>query len=252
VVLAALASAGLADTHVVGPGENLWTIAHKYLTTPRALAETNHIADADFVQIGTLLRIPGLAPSAAAPATPRAVTHVIARGENLATIAARYNVRAATLASMNGISDPNLVRIGLVLRIPVAAPSTVESLLERYSAAFKVDPALVKALAWQESGWQQHVVSTVGAVGVMQIMPGTGLFTGLNLLQHDVNPANLRHNVEAGVAFLAYLLSLTKGDQRLAVAGYYQGLRSIRTVGMMPGTKRYVADVMALKRRFSK
>jgi soluble lytic murein transglycosylase-like protein len=57
--------------------------------------------------------------------------------------------------------------------------------------------------------------------------------------------------VEAGVAFLAYLLDQTRGDQPTAVASYYQGLESVRAQGMRADTRRYVANVMALKRRFA-
>jgi soluble lytic murein transglycosylase-like protein len=127
----------------------------------------------------------------------------------------------------------------------------VEGLLVKYAKVFKVDAALIKALAWQESGWQQQVISEMGAVGVMQIMPGTGRFTGETILQRSVNTANLERNVEAGVAFFAYLLQQAKGDAKLAVAGYYQGLRSVRQTGMQADTKRYVANVMTLKQRFS-
>jgi len=255
--------AGMADVgHVVSEEESLWLIARKYATTPRAIADANHIPRPYLIEIGRELRIPGVAPTApprAAPAPPgnaipppaTTVTHTVAPGENLTLIAARYNVALGALGAFNGISNPDLIRMGKVLKIPVPAPATVESLLLRYSRAFQVDPVLVKALAWQESGWQQQVVSSLGAVGVMQLMPETGRFTEAILLQHSVDPANLEHNVEAGVAFLSYLLDQTRGDQPLAVAGYYQGLRSVRAKGMRPDTKRYVANVMALKKRFS-
>jgi hypothetical protein len=85
----------------------------------------------------------------------------------------------------------------------------------------------------------------------MQLMPETGRFTGEIILQRMINTANLEHNVEAGVAFFAYLVRQAQGDVQLAVAGYYQGLRSVRQKGMQADTKRYVANVMALRQRFS-
>ena len=152
---------------------------------------------------------------------------------------------------MNGITKLRLIQVGKVLKIPVPAPATVETLLEKYAATYKVETALIKALAWQESGWQQQVISDVGAVGVMQLMPETGRFTGDIILQRAVDTADLEHNVETGVAFFAYLVRQAKGDVPLAVAGYYQGLRSVVQKGMQPDTKRYVANVMALRQRFS-
>ena len=53
------------------------------------------------------------------------------------------------------------------------------------------------------------------------------------------------------MAFFAYLVRQAKGDVPLAVAGYYQGLRSVVQKGMQADTKRYVANVMALRQRFS-
>jgi soluble lytic murein transglycosylase-like protein len=85
----------------------------------------------------------------------------------------------------------------------------------------------------------------------MQIMPETGRFTGETILQKAVDTADLERNVEAGVAFLAYLVHQAKGDVPLAVAGYYQGLRSVVQKGIQADTKRYVANVMALRQRFS-
>jgi LysM repeat protein len=262
-VVAALAAGGLADVgHVVAPGETLFTLARKYLTTPQDIARANHIADPNLIVIGMNLRIPGSAGAPApqpapAPATglqppaAQVVTYAVKPGDNLTAIAVHYGVTPAALAALNGISRLNLIQVGKVLRIPVPSPATVESLLAKYAKTYQVEAALIKALAWQESGWQQQVISDMGAVGVMQLMPETGRFTGDFILQRSVNTANLEHNVEAGVAFFSYLIRQAKGDVPLAVAGYYQGLRSVRQKGMQADTKRYVANVMALRQRFS-
>jgi len=263
VVVAALTAGGLADVgHVVAPGENLVTIARRYATTPQAIARANHLANPNLVVIGTQLRIPtSPAPPAQRPApapatkpplpAPQAVAYTVKRGDNLTAIAVHYGVTPGALAALNGITKLRLIQVGRVLKIPVPSPATVEALLEKYAATYKVEAPLIKALAWQESGWQQQVISDVGAVGVMQIMPETGRFTGDIILQRAVDTADLEHNVETGVAFFAYLVRQAKGDVPLAVAGYYQGLRSVVQKGMQPDTKRYVANVMALRQRFS-
>jgi LysM repeat protein len=260
-VVAALAAGGFADVgHVVAPGENLFTLARRYLTTPQEIVRANHIADPNLIVIGMNLRIPaGPVPPAPQPPpappipqpAPQVVTYTVKPGDNLTAIALHYGVTPTALAALNGISRVNLIQVGKVLRIPVPPPATVESLLAKYAKTYQVEAALIKALAWQESGWQQQVISHMGAVGVMQLMPETGRFTGDFILQRSVNTANLEHNVEAGVAFFAYLIRQAKGDVQLAVAGYYQGLRSVRQKGMQADTKRYVANVMALRQRFS-
>jgi len=71
-------------------------------------------------------------------------------------------------------------------------------------------------------------------------MPETGRFTGEIILQRAVDTANSSQR-GGGRGFLAYLVREAKGDVPLAVAGYYQGLRSVRQKGMQADTKRYVA-----------
>ena len=76
---------------------------------------------------------------------------------------------------------------------------------------------------------------------------------GLGQSQPDaspLDPASAADNVRAGSLYLASLLRETGGDVRLAAAGYYQGLASVRAVGMFEDTKRYVDNVMALQARF--
>ncbi len=261
-VLAATALSGLAGaTHVVRPGDRLEIIARRYNSTAQAVAQANQLSNPDRILIGQRLQIPGMDAPEGRPASPPAserspaqavAFHRVRPGENLTMIASRYGTTLGAIAMVNAISNPSLIRVGQVLRVPASAPGGVEELMERYSRQFGMNPALVKAVAWQESGWKQRVRSHVGAVGVMQVMPETGRFTGSRLLREDIDLAQLDHNVKAGVAFLAYLLRLTGGDERMALAGYYQGLRSVRTQGMLLETRRYVANVQALKRRFAR
>lgn len=251
-VLLCLGAAGVAETtHIVVQGDNLSRIAKRNGTTVSAIAEANGISDPNLIVLGKQLRIPGNGPAPMVPAaTTSNISHTVSAGENLSGIAAVHGVSVSTIVQANGISNPNRIRAGQVLTIPKPGPPSVEDLMEKYSREYGVNPALVKGLAWQESGWKQHVVSSAGAIGVMQVIPETGVFTARHLLGHEVDLNNLEGNVKAGVRFLAYLLKLTGGDENLAVAGYFQGLRSVRTRGISPKTERYVANVMALKARF--
>ena len=65
-----------------------------------------------------------------------------------------------------------------------------------------------------------------------------------------LDPLNARDNATTGVVLLR-VLTRSAGSERQAIAGYYQGLSSVRKNGMYPDTKRYVANVMYLKKRFS-
>jgi soluble lytic murein transglycosylase-like protein len=62
-------------------------------------------------------------------------------------------------------------------------------------------------------------------------------------------PRTAEGNVRVGVAYLAHLLRQVGGDEYLALGAYYQGLAGVRAHGLLPETRRYVADVLALKSR---
>ena len=119
------------------------------------------------------------------------------------------------------------------------------------AAANGVSPSLAEAIGWQESGFNNGLVSSTGATGVMQIEPGTWQYIGQNLATPPpLSSASASDNVRGGVLLLHSLLGQTGGDPSLAAAGYYQGLASVRRNGMYADTQRYVNDVMALRSRF--
>ena len=93
-----------------------------------------------------------------------------------------------------------------------------------------------------------------GIVGIVIGSTFKGLIVGLLIGIFAKKERSLAAVLIFGVlvsAFFAYLVHQAKGDVQLAVAGYYQGLRSVRQKGMQADTKRYVANVMALRQRFS-
>jgi N-acetylmuramoyl-L-alanine amidase len=117
------------------------------------------------------------------------------------------------------------------------------------SARWGLDPRLALAVAWQESGWNMREVSDVGAVGAMQIMPSTNQFLSDDVIHRQLDSYDAQDNITAGVALLS-LLTHEASSTRVAVAGYYQGLQSVRDHGMLRSTKQYVADVMALRGQY--
>jgi soluble lytic murein transglycosylase-like protein len=127
------------------------------------------------------------------------------------------------------------------------SPSTVGSI----ASAEGVPPSLAEAIGYQESGFNNGMVSNTGAVGVMQIMPSTWSWIG----QHLAGPPPLSQNsasdnIRAGSLLLHSLLADTGGNEAMAVAGYYQGLQSVRAHGLYSDTQAYVNNVMALRQRF--
>jgi LysM repeat protein len=207
-------------------------------------------------------------------ATSSAGSYVVQPGDTLSAIAARSGVSLGELAAANGI-DPNATLLsGTVIRVtgtsteggqPTAStaeaasggpPYTTEesvspSEVGSIAAENGVPPSLAEAIAEQESGFNNRLVSSADARGVMQILPGTWNWIDSELAGSEhLAPASATSNVRAGVLLLHSLLSETGGDPGLAAAAYYQGLSSVLHNGEEPETERYVASVLALQRQF--
>jgi hypothetical protein len=130
-----------------------------------------------------------------------------------------------------------------------ASRAKVRRVIIRIAQERGVNPDLALAVSWMESGWQQKRVSSAGALGAMQVMPGTGEWMSV-MVGRRLHLRHLEDNVVAGVALLDWLRS--EARLKVAVAGYYQGLAGVRRHGMYRATKEYVADVLTLKRRISR
>lgn len=190
-------------------------------------------------------------------------THTIAAGETLADIAARYGLSVDELAQANALRNRNQLSPGRTLVLPrldeavpaspeaaVAADLPVARMLQDTAAGFGLDPALVQAIAWRESGWKQHVVSSQGAIGVMQVRPTTGGIVAEELGQ-QLNLYDVADNITAGVAYLDRLHTRKGGNVPEMLAAYHQGDQSVRDAGRLPITDRYITEVLALRDRFA-
>jgi Transglycosylase SLT domain/Putative peptidoglycan binding domain len=129
-----------------------------------------------------------------------------------------------------------------------AAPVGVRALLGHWARVYGVDPRLVRALAWMESGYQPGLVSPSGARGVMQVLPSTRRYVEKVLLGRRA-PTSVSGGIQVGVVFLRQLLREFHGSESLALAAWYQGPASVRRYGVTPGTRAFVANVLALRRR---
>jgi soluble lytic murein transglycosylase-like protein len=179
----------------------------------------------------------------------RRVRYLVRPGDTLTAIAVRFGTTVAAVARANRLDPVGILPAGAVLSVPVShAAGDVPALLDRVADRYGVSRELVRALAWQESGFQPHVVSPAGARGVMQVTPSAWEFVEIVLLGRRV-PTTTAGNVEVGVAYLAHLLRRFGGDPRLAVGAYYQGERSVRRHGLFAETEQYVANVLALRGR---
>jgi peptidoglycan hydrolase-like protein with peptidoglycan-binding domain len=188
----------------------------------------------------------------AASAGPRRI-YVVRPGDSLTAVAARFGTTVPALAQANKLDAASVLLIGTRLRLPAspgltATPSDVQARLTTWADRLGVSPDLVRALAWMESGYQPSVVSSVGARGVMQVMPETRDFVEHVLVGRQV-PHTVDGDIEVGVLYLRHLLGQFDGDTRLALAAWYQGEAAVRHFGLYQMTKPFVADVLALQSR---
>ena len=184
------------------------------------------------------------------------LVHVVRAGESFFSIAGLYHVSPWQLARTNGIPLTRIIVPGQRLVLAAGAlrhaatggavsENAVRDSLDRWSRFYGVDARLVRALAWMESGFQEEVVSSVGAIGVMQLLPETWNFVDVVLIGHRT-PKTYDGNVQAGVRYLRWQLAEFGGNVRLALAGWYQGARAVRERGIFDDTKEFVRIVLAL------
>jgi LysM repeat protein len=242
----------LTQTYRVEAGDTLTAIAARFDVDAATIARLNGIADEHTIRIGALLAVPVTAPARQAPATQR---HAVQSGETASEIAARYGVSLAALARANQVDNLDRIRIGSMLVIPPPTlpepPAAVRAAVQQAARDYGLDPYLLLGLAYLESGWQMDVVSSAGAVGMMQLMPETAQWAISDLLLAATNwPHSLADNTRVGAAYFEHLLEMADGDVAGALASYYQGWASAEADGIFEETRQYVDDVLALGERF--
>jgi soluble lytic murein transglycosylase-like protein len=191
--------------------------------------------------------------------SPSLLRYVVKPGDSLTAIARKHGTTLSRIAKLNRINPARPLLIGVKLRIPTAVQvvptaasatnaATVRDSLDRWSAHYGINRSLARALAWMESGYNNSVVSNVGAQGVMQLLPTTWDYVEKVLIGHPV-AHDADGNIHVGMAYLNHLLHAFGGDEHLALAGWYQGERSVKARGPYKVSRVFIADVLALKQR---
>lgn len=206
--------------------------------------------------------------------------YTVHRGDTLSAIAWRYNTNYSTLARVNGIWNVNLIFVNQQLCIPYrlgsggnqgggrsgsgmlangtvlwyaysalqwSSRSQVAALLHRAAAIYGLPANLLLAIAWQESGWYQHVIAWDGGIGVMQLMPYTAM--GINRgtgIRRD--PYNLWDNILLGTTYLRWLWNGFHGNLVRIISAYNEGGWAVIHRGIF--NWRYVNNVLSLMRVF--
>lgn len=125
-------------------------------------------------------------------------------------------------------------------RTSSSSSSNTEDLINTSAQKNGVDPMLARAVAIVESNMNQDDISPAGAIGVMQLMPETAAYLG-------VDPYDEEQNIEGGVRFLRQMLDKFNGNVPHALAAYNAGPGAVQRYGGIPPykeTQNYVGRVL--------
>ena len=205
-----LPAAGAQTPHTVEPGESLWSIASVNGLGVEELAAANGLAADAFLVSGTTIQVPPA--GAAVSGTGACVWHCASAVHPHPTDEVMSSEQIADVAAQYGMSA-----------------------------------SLAQAIAWEESGYSNAVVSSAGARGTMQVIPDTWDFVNESLVAEPLSSVSALANVEAGVAYLHHIYHLMGGDREATVGSYFQGPNR---EGVLPETEAYVAEVSSTQAEF--
>jgi hypothetical protein len=125
--------------------------------------------------------------------------------------------------------------------VPLCRSTLLNPVIMRAADQYQVDPALVRAIIFAESGYNPTAVSKRGAMGLMQLMPSTAKAMGV---EDCFDP---EHNIYGGVKYFKKLYVQFDGDVKLALAAYNAGSRKVRQFNGVPpfrATEHYIKKVL--------
>ena len=241
-----------AAAYTVREGDTLWKISRQTGVTVSDLVRFNGLRDPNRIYPGEDLKLAGAG-------SPNSATYRVAGGDSLWSISRKTGVGVSTLAALNHLQQPYVIHPGQVLMLsaPSAGPAAAaqpqtpsrqaaRDLLAQAARKNGLRPSFVEALSYWESGWNQNMVSNTGAVGLMQLEPGTAAYAGPWLLHRTVNIHDPRDNVDLGAALLRHYVD-EFNDPKLALAAYFQGEAGTRKYGVYPSSQNYVDGIWALR-----
>lgn len=221
-------------------GDTLWGLSRQYHVGLAQLAAANDMQVNDVLYAGRTLVL---------PTTNSGGESTGSGGRGAAHAAANPSVDPMTFCST--YQQPTEPRDQLPSELR-SDPSrlALRPLFVQWADLYGVPADLIEGEAWQESGWQNNVVSPAGAVGIGQLLPATAAFVNQSL-GTDLQLSVPSDNIRMMAAFLGYLLRATDGGVCGAVASYYEGFGTLQDHGVLPVSQVYVNDVLSLRPRFA-
>lgn len=237
----------------VAPGETLWAIASAHHSTVAALTALNHLEHPNLLLAGTHLLVPA-APRDAGSATARSVGVRPGPARRRSPDAPKGVTKGSAPPPATSAAMPPLSAYGIPPQPPAPAPTPSPTLLvpvfTYWAAVWGVPAPLLEAIAWHESRWEYWVESPTEAIGIGQLEPYTVTYVEADLLHGArLDPWVPSNNIEMSAVLLRSLLDATGWNVPKALEAYADGLGAVEANRLAPGTRQYVAAVLAYERQ---
>jgi len=170
-----------------------------------------------------------------------------------AVVASRVGARggdSALAMSEIGSASGKAATVAMISSADSALPEETvpfQGIIVQVAGQYEVDPHLVRAIIFAESGFNPRAKSKKGARGLMQLMPSTAKALGVR------NIYDPRENIDGGVRYFKLLLDRFEGDVQLALAAYNAGSRHVRNYEGVPpfkATRRYIKKVLKFQEKY--
>ena len=155
--------------------------------------------------------------------------------------ASASGTNVSTAQTLTGAGSSGTVTADTPYEAASGGTVTMEQIFQKAAAKYGVSSNLLKAVAKVESGYQPGVVSSAGAIGVMQLMPGTASSLGVT------NAYDAEQNIMGGAKLLSQLLARYNNNLDLALAAYNAGPGNVAKYGGAPPyTQKYISMIKSI------
>ncbi len=227
-----------AGTYSVQRGDGLRIIARRLGVAVDALLQANGLRISSTIHPGQALVIPTGGHPPLVPVTTPVPTPATAPVTGPVTAP----VTAPVAGGPSAASLPKQVRARADL-VPVFQAAAAEA---------GIAPDLLMAIGYHESRWQADAVSSAGALGVCQVMPGTAAWVARDMIgEPGLSPRTAPGGIRIGAHLMRWLLDQAGGDLDRALAMYAQGVGGVQRNGISASSRRFIDQIAGLRPQFT-